>query len=227
MAGRMIDFASNGATTPGYLAAPDSGTGAGVVLIQEWWGLVEHIRDVADRFAREGFVTLAPDLFHGETTRSPDTAAKMLMALDIPRAATEIRAAGDYLAGLDVVEPKKIGVGGFCMGGQLALYAGQEYPDRFAAVVDFYGIHPHAKVEPERLRIPVLMHFATRDKNVPVDDARAFVERMNQSRKRVEAHFYEADHAFFNDTRPEVYDAGHAKAAWDRTLAFFREHLKA
>lgn len=225
MEGRMIEFPSNGATTPGYLAAAAGGTGPGVVLIQEWWGLVEHICDVADRLAAEGFVVLAPDLYHGEKTKSPDTAGKLLMALDIPRAAKEIRAAGDYLASLDEVHPGKVGVIGFCMGGQLALYAGQEFPDRFAAVADFYGIHPNAPVDPARLRVPVLMHFATRDKSIPVDSARAFVGRIGSHGTRVDAYFYEADHAFFNDTRPEVYSAVDASTAWSRTVTFLREHL--
>lgn len=225
MHGRMVEFASNGSTTPGYLSEPASVPASGVVLIQEWWGLVDHIKDLADRLAAEGFVVVAPDLFHGETTRSPDTAAKMLMALDIPRAAREIRAAGDYLAGLEQVDPKRVGIVGFCMGGQLALYAGQEYPERFGAVVDFYGIHPNARVEPERIQIPILMHFATRDKSVPLEDARTFVARVNARKETVEAHYYEADHAFFNDTRPEVHSPEHARAAWNRTLDFLRANL--
>lgn len=225
MNGRMIEFPSDGGTTPGYLSSPAAEIGPGVVLIQEWWGLVEHIRDVADRLSAEGFVVLAPDLYHGEKTKSPDTAGKLLMALDIPRAAKEIRAAGDHLASLDDVQPKKVGVVGFCMGGQLALYAGQEFPERVGAVVDFYGIHPNAPVDPERIRVPVLMHFATRDKSVPVDEAREFVERAVSSGSGVEAYFYEADHAFFNETRPEVYSASNASTAWSRTLTFLREHL--
>lgn len=225
MDGRMIEFPSNGAATPGYLSAAATGAGPGVVLIQEWWGLVEHIRDLADRLAAENFVVVAPDLYHGEKAKSPDTAGKLLMALDIPRAAKEIRAAGDYLASLANVEPKKVGVIGFCMGGQLALYAGQEFPDRIAAVVDFYGIHPNAPVDPERLRVPVLMHFATRDKSVPVGTARKFVKRGRAAGAKVEAHFYEADHAFFNDTRPEVFSPEHASTAWARTLAFLRLNL--
>ena len=225
MNGRMIEFSSNGATTPGYLSAPAAASGPGVVLIQEWWGLVEHIRDLADRLSAEGFVVLAPDLYHGEKTKSPDTAGKLLMALDIPRAAKEIRAAGDHLASQDNVQPKKVGVVGFCMGGQLALYAGQEFPERVGAVVDFYGIHPNAPVDPERLEVPVLLHFATRDKSVPVNKAREFVERAGSSGGEVEAYYYEADHAFFNDTRPEVYSAEHAATAWSRTLTFLRAHL--
>ena len=221
----MIEFSSNGGTTPGYLSAPGAASAPGVVLIQEWWGLVEHIRDLADRLSAEGFVVLAPDLYHGEKTKSPDTAGKLLMALDIPRAAKEIRAAGDHLASLDNVQPKKVGVVGFCMGGQLALYAGQEFPERVGAVVDFYGIHPNAPVDPERVEVPVLMHFATRDKSVPVDKAREFVARAGSAGGEVEAYFYEADHAFFNDTRPEVYSAEHAATAWSRTLTFLREHL--
>jgi carboxymethylenebutenolidase len=225
MPGQMIEFSSNGATTPGYLVVPAGGPHPGLVLIQEWWGLVDHIRDLADRFAAQGFAVLAPDLFHGETTKSPDTAGKLLMALDIPRAAKEIRAAGDHLAGMDTVSPDRVGVVGFCMGGQLALYAGQEYPERFGAVVDFYGIHPNATVEPERIRIPVMMHFAKRDKSVPLDSARDFVDRVNRDKPTVEAHYYEADHAFFNDTRPEVYSPDEASKAWSRTLEFLRTNL--
>lgn len=226
MTGRKVEFPSNGGTTPGYLSVPEEGRHPGVVLIQEWWGLVDHIRDVADRLSAEGFVVLAPDLYHGETTKSPDAAGKLLMALDIPRAAKEIRAAGDHLASMNEVSPKQVGVMGFCMGGQLALYAGQEFPERFATVVDFYGIHPNVRVDPDRLRVPVLMHFATRDESVPPERAREFVDRVNASQERVEAHYYEADHAFFNDTRPEVYHAEQARLAWTRSLGFLREHLK-
>ena len=226
MTGRLIDFPSNGTTTPGYLSRPAFGTHRGVVLIQEWWGLVDHIRDVAARLAREGFVVLAPDLYHGEKTTTPDAAGKMLMALDIPRAAKEIGAAADHLIADASVDPKRVGVMGFCMGGQLALYAGQEYPQKFGAVVDFYGIHPNARIEPERIAVPVLMHFANRDKSVPVDDAREFVKKLERANKTVHAHFYEADHAFLNDTRPEVYDKETAELAWTRSVAFLRHHLE-
>ena len=226
MTGTLIQFPSNGTTTPGYLARPAFGAHPGVVLIQEWWGLVDHIKDVTARLAREGFVVLAPDLYHGEQTSSPDQAGKMLMALNIERAAKEIRAAADYLAADPEVEPKRIGVMGFCMGGQLALFAGQEYPERFGAVVDFYGIHPNVRIDPQRVNVPVLLHFANRDKSVPVDAAREFVTRLEGAQKTVHAHFYDADHAFFNDTRAEVYHKENAELAWTRSLAFLRHHLK-
>lgn len=222
---KMIEFPSNGGTTPGFLATPATPHAPGLVLIQEWWGLVSHIKDVATRAAAEGFVVLAPDLYHGEQAKSPDRAGKMLMALDIPRAAEEILAAGDYLAAQPAVEPKRVGVMGFCMGGQLALYAAQEYPQRFGAAVDFYGIHPNVKVDPARVTVPVLLHFAERDKSVPVDSARSFAARLIEGKGPVEVHYYDADHAFFNDTRPEVYNEEGAELAWQRTLAFLRHHL--
>lgn len=221
----LVEFRANGRTAKGYLATPASGTGPGLVVIQEYWGLVDHIKSVTDRFAAAGFVALAPDLYDGDSTTSPDAAFKKLMALNIAETAKDLKGAADYLLAHDRVAPKKVGAVGFCMGGQLALFAGCEYPDQFAAVVDFYGIHPAVDPKLERLRAPVLAHFARRDTFVKEADAHALVERIEAAGKQVEAHFYAADHAFFNDTRPEVYDAEDSALAWDRTLAFLRKHL--
>src|SRR5919197_5696064 len=121
MAGRMVQFPSNGGTTAGYLATPQSGKGPGVLVIQEWWGLVGHIKKVCDRFAADGFTALAPDLYHGKTASEPDEAGKLFMALNIAQAEKDLRGAAQYLAGQS--STKKLGVVGFCMGGQLALYA--------------------------------------------------------------------------------------------------------
>ena len=95
--GERVEFPSNGHTCSGYFAAPSTGTGPAVVVIQEWWGLVPHIESLVDRFAAEGFVAIAPDLFHGKTTKSPDEAGKLLMELDVERAEREIAGAGDFL----------------------------------------------------------------------------------------------------------------------------------
>src|SRR5436309_14484351 len=121
MAGRMVQFPSNGGTTAGYLATPASGKGPGVLVIQEWWGLVKHIKNVCDRFAAEGFTALAPDMYHGETASEPDGAGKLFMALNIGQAEKDLRGAVDYLASQS--STGKIGAVGFCMGGQLALFA--------------------------------------------------------------------------------------------------------
>ena len=121
MVGRMVEFPSNGKTCTGYLAIPDSGSGAGVIVLQEWWGLVDHIKDVCNRFAKAGFVALAPDLYHGESTTSPDDAGKLMMALNIAVTERDMRGAIDYLLGLDATTGDKVGTVGFCMGGQLSL----------------------------------------------------------------------------------------------------------
>ncbi len=227
MHGEMIRFAANGGTAPGYLVGPDSGKGGpGLVLLQEWWGLVDHIKDVADRFAAAGFVVLAPDLYDGQQTKSPDQAAKMFMALRIGEAAKDIRGAARHLLARADVSPKRVGVLGFCMGGQLALYAGQEYPGEFGAVVDFYGVHPNVPIDPAKVKVPVQLHFGKRDTSVPEPTARELVERLSQSSAEVDAHFYEADHAFFNDTRPEVHDRAAADQAWNRSVDFLKKHLR-
>ncbi|CAN5602750.1 dienelactone hydrolase family protein [soil metagenome] len=226
MRGEMIRFEANGGTAPGYLVTPEPGRGGpGLVLLQEWWGLVDHIKDVADRFAGAGFVVLAPDLYDGQQTKSPDQAAKMFMALRIGEAAKDIRGAARHLIARADVTPKNVGVVGFCMGGQLALYAAQEYPEEFGAAVDFYGVHPNVPIDPAKVRVPVQLHFGKRDTNVPEAKARELVERLSEGSSPVDAHFYDADHAFFNDTRPEVYDSAAADDAWTRTVAFFIKHL--
>jgi carboxymethylenebutenolidase len=223
--GEMIDFKANGRTATGYLAMPTTDTGPGIILVQEWWGLVGHITDVADRFAKAGFVVLAPDLYHGETAKSPDEAGKLMMALNIAEAAKDMGGAAACLTAMPEVSPKKVASVGFCMGGQLALFAACVVPERIGAAVDFYGIHPAVKPDVSRLSGPVLAHFATRDKSTPPDAANALVKRIRDAGKEAEAYSYEADHAFFNDQRPTVFNAEAAKLAWDRTLAFLKNAL--
>ncbi len=226
MSGQMVNFPSNGHTCDGYLAIPASGSGPGLIVIQEWWGLVDHIKTLCDRFAGEGFVALAPDLYHGERTTSPDTAGKLLMALNIDQAGKDMRGAAEYLRANGAVKPKKVGIMGFCMGGQLALYAAQEHSDVIDAAVDFYGIHPKVEIVPEKLaKVPVQGHFAALDKSVSMDAVHALATNVKKAGGSFELHAYEADHAFFNDTRPTVYDGAAATLAFARTLTFLRGSL--
>jgi carboxymethylenebutenolidase len=221
----MIEFRANGRIGTGYLARPQRETAPGVIVLQEYWGLVGHITDVADRLAAQGFFALAPDLYHGDVAKSPDEAGKLMMALDIAETAKDLKGAADYLIGIPAVHPKHVAAIGFCMGGQLALYAACEFPDRISGVVDFYGIHPAVKLDVSRLSGPVLAHFAKHDKSVSPEAAAALVEKIQDARKEIEAHTYDAKHAFFNDQRPQVYDAASAELAWIRTLDFLRRAL--
>jgi carboxymethylenebutenolidase len=225
MAGQMIEFQSNGGTARGYLATPEGGRGPGVVVIQEWWGLVPHIKDVADRFAAEGFVALAPDLYHGDVARSPDEAGKLMMALNIEQTEKDLRGAVRHLLSHEATEGGSVGTVGFCMGGVLSLYAASKN-EQVGACVVFYGIHSKVKPDFENLRAPVLGLYAEKDQSVPPEAVRALEEKMAEHGKSIETHTYPGtDHAFFNDTRPEVYDAGAAADAWRRTIAFLRKHL--
>ncbi|MDQ3804944.1 MAG: dienelactone hydrolase family protein [Acidobacteriota bacterium] len=225
MAGEMIEFRSNGGRARGYLSIPEGGRGPGVIVLQEWWGLVPHVRDVADRFAREGFVALAPDLYHGETARSPDEAGKLMMALDIGRTEKDLRGAVEYLLAHEAAEGERVGTVGFCMGGVLSLYAASKN-ERVGACVVFYGIHPKVEPDLDNLRAPVLGLYAERDQFVPPEAVRDLEAKLRERGKAVEMHIYPGtDHAFFNDTRPEVYDPEAAADAWRRTVEFFRRHL--
>ncbi len=224
MAGTMVQIPTNGTTTPGYLATPAAGKGPGVLVIQEWWGLVGHIKSVCDRFAAEGFTALAPDLYHGKTTNEPDEAGKLFMALNIAQAEKDLRGAATYLA--QHSSTSKIGAVGFCMGGQLALFAATLNPN-VGAAVDFYGVHPNVKPDYAKLHGPVLGLFAAKDQFVTPQVARELDAAIKKAGKSSEIHIYpNVDHAFFNDERADVYDQAAAADAWKRTLGFFRAHLK-
>lgn len=223
--GSMIEFGSNGHSTPGYLVKPE-GTGPfpAVVAIQEWWGLVGHIKDVADRFAAEGFITLAPDLYHGEVAREPDEARKLAMALDRQRAIEEISAAARYLIGMDEVAPKRAGVVGWCMGGGLALSTAA-HNGTVGAVVCFYG-RPLEAGDTAKLRAPVLGLYGEEDKGIPVSLVQDFERELEAQGLPHQIHLYAgAGHAFFNEERPQAYHAEAAEDAWRRCLDWFRQHL--
>jgi carboxymethylenebutenolidase len=224
MAGTMVQFESNGGTASGFLSTPAGGRGPGVLVIQEWWGLVGHIKNVGDRFAAEGFTALAPDLYQGQTADEPDAAGKLFMALNVAQAEKDLRGAARYLAAHS--STTKLGAVGFCMGGQLALFAATINPS-IGATVDFYGIHPNVKPDYAKLAGPVLGLFAEKDSYVTPPVARDVDKAIKAAGKSSEIHVYPGvDHAFFNDERKDVYDAAAAADAWRRTLAFFREHLK-
>jgi carboxymethylenebutenolidase len=223
--GEMIEFPSNGSTGQGYLAAP-AGAGPGVVVIQEWWGLVDHIKDVCDRFAAEGFVALAPDLYHGKAASEPDEAAKTMMAMRMETAAKDMGGAVDEVrrrSGRDAV-----GVIGFCMGGGLALVLATQRPDAVRAVVPCYGVIPWAEAQPDysRLSAAVEGHYAELDDSAPPAAAHALEAQLRGLGKEATVVVHPGTHhAFFNDTRPEVYDPEEAGKLWRSALAFFREKL--
>jgi carboxymethylenebutenolidase len=224
MAGKMVEFPSNGGKTAGYLATPTAGKGPGVLVIQEWWGLVGHIKNVCDRFAAEGFAALAPDLYHGKTASEPDAAGKLFMALNVAQAEKDLRGAAKFLATQS--STAKIGAVGFCMGGQLALFAATVNPS-VGATVDFYGIHPNVKPDYQKLAGPVLGLFAEKDAFVTPQAAKDVDAAIKKAGKQSEIHVYpNVDHGFFNDERADVYNKAAADDAWRRTLAFFRQHLK-
>jgi carboxymethylenebutenolidase len=224
--GERIVYKANGHTTPAYLARPRQ-PGPPIVVIQEWWGLVPHIEHIADRFAAEGFVALAPDLYHGEKATSPDQAGKLMMALRIDEAAVDLAGAIDHLARQPDLTARKVGTIGFCMGGALSLFAACRNPEVGACAI-FYGGHPNVKPDLESLQAPVLGIFAGKDSFVTPGTVKELDHQLTLLGKRHEFHAYpDADHAFFNDERPEVYDAGAAADAWSRTIEFFRRELQA
>ena len=219
-----VEFPANGATAKGYLAEPD-GEGPGVVVLQEWWGVDDHIRDICDRFASEGFVALAPDLFHGETTDQPDEAQQKMMAMNMDEAEKEMRGAVQFVAQHEKCNGN-VGSVGFCLGGGLSVWAAATNPD-IGAAVTFYYVMPHGKPDFSNIQAPVLGHFGTGDDFVSVDDAKALEEEIRAGGNEVTFEFYEgAGHAFFNDTdRLGTHDPEHARNAWHRTIEFFKRHL--
>ena len=222
-----VEFQANGGTAPGYLATPESGSGPGTIVLQEWWGLEDHIKDVCDRFAAEGFFALAPDLFRGETTDQPDEAEQKMMAMSMDQAEKDMRGAVDHLAAQDGYEGQGVGSVGFCLGGGLAIWAATINP-KVRAAVSYYYVMPHGKPDFSKVQSPVLGHFGTGDDFVSVDDAKALEKEISEaSSNSVEFEFYGGrGHGFFNDTdRLGTYDKQAADQSWQRTVDFLRSNL--
>ncbi len=224
---QMVEFAANGGTAPGYLARPaGSAPVPGVVVIQEWWGLNDHIKEVANRFANAGYAAVAPDLYHGQVTTEPDEARKLVMALQYPEAIKDMQGAVNYLMAQPFVQPKKIGMIGFCMGGRLCglmSYSGHD----LGAIAAFYGVAALSDEDAAQVTTPLLAIYGETDQGFPPDLIRANDDKLTAAGKIHEVIVYPgAPHAFFNDTRPHIYQQQAAEAAWDRTLAWFQQYLK-
>ncbi len=222
--GELVRYPSNGGTSEGYLAVPESGTGPGVVVIQEYWGLVPHIVSLADRFAQAGFVALAPDLFHGVKATEPDEAGKLVMGLAMDQAARDIAGAAAHLAGLPAVTGP-ISCVGFCMGGSLALWSATLSPEIVAAV-GFYPAMPWERMSPKWGNYQgkrALVHCSEGDGTSAAPGIRTAVAAIEAAGGAVTVYDYPGTHhAFFNDDRPESYDRAAAATSWARTLEFLR-----
>jgi carboxymethylenebutenolidase len=228
--GQMIDFPSNGGTGQGYLAVPPSGSGPGVVIIQEWWGLNDQLREVCDAWAADGFTVLAPDIYRGVVTSEPDEAGKLMMSLNIEQAAKDMVGAVDRLAAHEAVAGGGVGVVGFCMGGSLALWLATLRPELVRAVVPFYGVlgWPATKPDWSRLAGPVQGHYAENDDSASPAAVAKLADELRALGKEVEIFTYAGtSHAFTNHHRPEVYDAKATALAFERAKTFLRANLPA
>lgn len=226
--GQNVEFPNGDDTASGYLSVPDGGSGPGLIVIQEWWGLVDHIRDVVDRFAAAGFVALAPDLYHGETTTEPDEAGKLMMALNLDQAVADMSGAIAFLQEHEAVTSPKLGVTGFCMGGGLALVLAAERPAAFSICVPWYGLIPweHAQPDWSNVQAKVRGNFAEKDGFFGPDKAKQLEKDLQEAGVDAEIEIFpEVDHAFFNDTRPEVHDPEQSARAWDRTVTALHAEL--
>ena len=221
-----IEFPTSAGTAPGYLAVPAGERGPATIVLQEWWGVDEHIRSICDRFAAEGFFALAPDLFRGETTTQPSEAEQKMMAMSMDQAEKDMCGAADYLASQPGFEGNGVGSVGFCLGGGLSVWAAATCPN-ITAAVSYYYVMPHGKPDFKNVGGPVLGHFGTADDFIPEEDARKLEAELRDSGVEVTFHYYEgAGHAFFNDTnRLSTYDKAHADASWERTVSFLRSAL--
>jgi len=211
---------SHGATTA-YVARPQTKAAAGVVLIQEWWGINDHIRDLTGRYANEGYLCVAPDLYRGKVAADPQEAATLMNALAIADGMETIRKVIDAAA--ETYDVRTFGITGFCMGGTFSLRAACEIPT-LGAAAPFYGDVPEDAVL-ARLSVPTLFIAGTRDAWINPAKVNGLKEAAQKYNLPVEVVSYDADHAFFNDTRPQVYDEKAAADAWQRVLTHFKKHL--
>lgn len=219
--GELIAFTTpEKKTAEGYLAKAADKHRA-LVIIQEWWGLNDQIKGVADRYAVAGFTALAPDLYDGRVTESPDEAAHLMDGLDWVNATEqEVRGAAQFLKR----DYNKVGVMGFCMGGALTIIAGVKLSDVDAAVC-FYGIPPATAADPQQIRVPFQGHFATQDDWCTPASVDALEAQLTETGVTYELHRYDAQHGFFNEGRPDVYNERATQLAFERSVTFLSKHL--
>ena len=220
-------FPSNGGEAHGYLAKPDSGKGPGVIVIQEWWGLTDHIAGIADRLAGEGFVALAPDLFGGKVAHDADEAGKLMSELPVDRAARDLAGAVDFLLDNDAVTSSKVGAVGFCMGGGFVLQLAAQQGDKIGAAVPFYGVGEAVPDQYAGVSAAVQGHYGEQDEMYPVDQAHQQEKQIrDESGADVTFYYYPAGHAFHNDENHlGTYDEENAKLAWQRAVDFLHAQL--
>ncbi|MZD07434.1 dienelactone hydrolase family protein [Streptomyces sp. SID5785] len=217
-----MTFDSDGTPAHGFLALPPGGRGPGVVVIQEWWGLTDHIADVTARLAAEGFVALAPDLYGGNVAHDSDEAFRMMRDLPVERGVALLSGAVGHLLTLPEVTSADVGAVGFCMGGGFVLYLAAKEA-RVSAAVPFYGVIQGEIPDFSGLKAQVQGHYGERDASIPLatlDGLRGAIER--QSGITPDFRLHAAGHAFFNDGRPEAYDAKASQEAWTDTIAFLK-----
>jgi carboxymethylenebutenolidase len=228
----MVQYRSDGVTVRAYLAGPQTKEKRpAVIVVQEWWGLNDHIKDVARRFAAEGYVAIAPDLysrFQNEVVpnNNPKRAGELMGQLKQEDGLKDLNATVAYLKSVPEVDPVRIGVTGFCMGGSYALML-PCVNNEIKAAVPFYGQVPNPDTPLQKLACPVLYIYGEEDGWITKADVQRLATALKKYNKPGEIKTYPgAPHAFFNDTRKDVYKPAEAKDAWTRTLAFFRQHLK-
>ena len=228
--GETVNFPSNGDTASGYIAVPASGSGPGVLVMQEWWGLVPHIKTICDRLAGEGFVALAPDLYHGDIAEHTemDKAGHLMSSLPMDRAARDMGGAVDSLLGRPEVRGGKAGVVGFCMGGMLALLVTAQQGDKIAAAAPYYGA-PLGDGAPDwsGLTAVVRGHFAENDDFFPPVAIKALEAELQNLGKDVQFEVHPGSgHAFMNDADVfGTYDADLAARCWKSTVDFLHDQL--
>lgn len=215
-------------TGHGYLALPASGKGPGVIVIQEWWGLVDHIKDVCDRLADLGFVALAPDLYGGWIAHDGDEAGEMMQNLPAEEGARQLAGAVDWLLARDEVTSQTVGAINFCMGGGFVLALAAQQGDKVSAAVPFYGVGQGVPGDFSGVTAAVQGHYAEQDDSFPVEDARRQEQQIREeSGADVTYFYYDAPHAFHNDENPQGNHRPEAAAlAWDRAVSFLKEKVR-
>jgi carboxymethylenebutenolidase len=228
--GKEIKFEKEGVEVTGYFASPRKKAPC-VIVLHEWWGLNDQIKGVVDKLAKEGFAAFAPDFYKGKVASTPDEAGQLMTDMfqnRLKEVENLFRASVSYMKGFEKIEPKKIGVVGYCCGGSLTMYFASVFSDVINAAVPYYGIPQLAPVKPENIKVPILFILAEKDEFVNNDDVIELSKKVWKNGVEVQLKIYPGvSHAFANEKRPEVYNESAAKDAWALTISFFKKYLSA